>query len=248
VKDFFISYNSADQQWAEWIAWTLEEAGYEVKIQAWDFRPGSNFVLEMQTAAKEAERTIAVLSPDYLDTRYPQPEWAAAFAKDPTGEKGILVPIRVRTCNLEGLVPQIIYIDLLDLEERTAKETLLKGVQHSRAKPEKQPDFPQKKVQPIIKSPYFPGTLPPFWNVPFDRNPYFTGREEILVELREQMITNKAMALSQPHALCGLGGIGKTQIAVEYAYRFRNEYQAVLWVTADSKDLLFQNSLTWHLC
>ena len=84
-KDFFISYNSADKEWAEWIAWTLEQAGYSTIIQAWDFRPGSNFVLEMQQAANKAERLIAVLSPDYLAAPFPQSEWASAFATDPEG-------------------------------------------------------------------------------------------------------------------------------------------------------------------
>jgi hypothetical protein len=51
MKDFFISYNKADRSWAEWIAWQLEEAKYSVVVQAWDFRPGSNFVLEMQKTA-----------------------------------------------------------------------------------------------------------------------------------------------------------------------------------------------------
>ena len=92
MKDFFISYNKADRTWAEWIAWQLEEARYSVIVQAWDFRPGSNFVLDMNRATKEAERTIAVLSPDFLAAEFTQPEWAAAFAKDPTGEKGLLVP------------------------------------------------------------------------------------------------------------------------------------------------------------
>src|SRR6266849_912235 len=102
-KDFFISYTSADRSWAEWIAWHLEDAGYTTVIQAWDFRPGSNFVLEMQKGAQEAERTIAVLSQNYLTARFTQHEWAAAFAQDPTGENGTLVPVRVADCELKGL-------------------------------------------------------------------------------------------------------------------------------------------------
>ena len=78
-KDFFISYTSTDRKWAEWIAWQLEEAGYSIVLQAWDFRPGSNFVLEMDKATQEAERTIAVLSPEYLNGKYTQAEGAAAF-------------------------------------------------------------------------------------------------------------------------------------------------------------------------
>ena len=78
-KDAFVSYTGVDRRWAEWIAWVLEEAGHTVVLQAWDFRPGSNFVLAMQQAAEQAERTIAVLSPDFLASRFTAPEWAAAF-------------------------------------------------------------------------------------------------------------------------------------------------------------------------
>ncbi|NEZ54165.1 TIR domain-containing protein [Adonisia turfae] len=84
-KDFFISYNSADRQWAEWIAYVLEEHGYSVIIQAWDFRPGGNFILDMQKATADAKRTVMVLSDDYLQALYTQPEWAAAFQQDPMG-------------------------------------------------------------------------------------------------------------------------------------------------------------------
>jgi hypothetical protein len=85
-KDFFVSYNKADEKWATWTAWTLEQAGFNGVIQAWDFRPGANFVLEMQRAASEAKRTIAILSPNYISSSFTQPEWTAAFAKDPKGE------------------------------------------------------------------------------------------------------------------------------------------------------------------
>ena len=127
MKDFFISYNNADRIWAEWIAWQLEEAGYTTLIQAWDFIAGKNFVLEMQKAAVNANRTIAVLSPDYLTSRFPQSEWAVAFADDPTGEKGILLPVRVRECELKGLLGQISYIDLVGLDEDKAKNALLQA-------------------------------------------------------------------------------------------------------------------------
>jgi hypothetical protein len=47
AADFFVSYTSADRTWAEWIAWQLEQAGYRVIVQAWDFEPGDNFVIRM---------------------------------------------------------------------------------------------------------------------------------------------------------------------------------------------------------
>lgn len=145
--DFFVSYNRLDKQWAEWIAWQLENAGYTTIIQAWDFRPGGNFVTDMQRATANAERTIAVLSPDYLASIFTQPEWNAAFASDPTGERGILLPIRVRNCELTGLLPQIVYIDLVGLSAEEANEALLNGVKRSRAKPIVAPNFPGKMKQ-----------------------------------------------------------------------------------------------------
>ena len=140
-KHFFVSYNGRDKQWAEWIAWILEEAGYSVIIQAWDFRPGSNFVLEMQNATVQAEKTIAVLSDNYLNSLYTHPELAAAFAQDPTGQKRILIPIRVAKCEIKGLWQQIVYADVVNLSEAEAKEVVL-GALQERAKPTQAPGFP----------------------------------------------------------------------------------------------------------
>ena len=114
-KDFFISYNGKDREWAEWIAWQLDEAGYTTVIQAWDFRPGGNFVIDMQQATTDTNRTIMVLSQNYLDAMFTQPEWAAAFAKDPTGAQKTLVPVRIQECDLEGMLADILYIDLVGI-------------------------------------------------------------------------------------------------------------------------------------
>src|SRR5579859_981822 len=79
---------------------------------------------------------------------------------------------------------------------------------------------------------------PPVWNVPYRRNPFFTGREELLTHLHTVLRSNKTVALTQPQAISGLGGIGKTQIAIEYAYRYRNEYTAIFWVNASTREVL----------
>jgi len=156
MKDFFISYNREDRSWAEWIAWHLEEVGFTTILQAWDFRPGSNFVLEMHQAATEAERTIAVLSPEYLASIFTQPEWAAAFARDPDGKQNLLVPVRVQECDLQGLLSQTIYIDLIGMEEDDAKDALLGGVLRGRAKPTQKPGFPGSTHQLGRPGPDFP--------------------------------------------------------------------------------------------
>lgn len=142
--EFFISYTKADRQWAEWIAWQLEQEGYSVIIQSWDFRPGDNFILAMNAAAASADRTIVVLSPDYFTSRFTPSEWAVAFKKDPKGENGIVLPVQVRDCKqqLTGLLSPIAYIDLVGLDKQAAKKKLLDGIHRTRAKPSVEPDFP----------------------------------------------------------------------------------------------------------
>jgi tetratricopeptide (TPR) repeat protein/DNA-binding XRE family transcriptional regulator len=80
--------------------------------------------------------------------------------------------------------------------------------------------------------------LLPLWNVPYRRNPFFTGREEVLHYLHNQLTASSAVALNQTQAISGLGGIGKTQIAIEYAHRYRDDYDAVFWVTAATRETL----------
>jgi TIR domain len=99
-KDFIISYNKADRSWAEWIAWVLEAEKYTTIVQEWDFKPGGNFVVEMDNATKQCERTIAVMSQDYLDAEFTVPEWATQFAQDPKGLGRRLVPVRVAPCDI----------------------------------------------------------------------------------------------------------------------------------------------------
>ncbi|HMW64275.1 MAG TPA: TIR domain-containing protein, partial [Accumulibacter sp.] len=140
--DFFISYTQADEDWAAWIAWQLEDAGYRTLIQAWDFAAGGNFVGEMQRALQTAARTIAVLSDEYLAAPFPHAEWTAAFAQDPTAEAGRLLPVRVAACRPDGLLGPVVYIDLVGLDEATARTKLLTEVYRGRRKPATPPGFP----------------------------------------------------------------------------------------------------------
>jgi len=81
-------------------------------------------------------------------------------------------------------------------------------------------------------------SLQSVWHVPFARNPFFTGRDQELQYLYEQLHQRHTAAVGQTQSISGLGGIGKTQLAVEYAYRYRHEYHYVLWARADSTEAL----------
>jgi hypothetical protein len=144
--DFFVSYNKNDKQWAEWIAWTLENAGYTTLLQAWDFRAGGNFVIEMQRAVMTAERLIAVMTPDYLSARFTQSEWASIFVLDPEGLERRLIPVMVKPCRPTGLLAAIINIRLFSLTETDAHDALLNGVGLNRPKPLTHPPFPGEET------------------------------------------------------------------------------------------------------
>ena len=103
-RDFFISYTGVNEAWARWIAVELERAGYTTVVQAFDFRPGADFVHEMQRAAASAARTIAVLSPAYFGSRFGEAEWRARSPRIPSGERGMLIPVRVQPCEPPGLL------------------------------------------------------------------------------------------------------------------------------------------------
>jgi hypothetical protein len=163
-RDFFVSFNQADRAWATWIAWVLEEAGYSVFFQDWDFK--GNFVLEMDKAHSQSRRTIAVLSPDYLASRFTAPEWAARFAEDARSQHDLLIPVRVRACALEGLLAQIVYVDLVGCDEETAKKRLLGRVAGIRTKPDEPPLYPSSLAghsavphSTVPERPDFPGVM-----------------------------------------------------------------------------------------
>jgi TIR domain/Tetratricopeptide repeat/NB-ARC domain len=234
AADFFVSYTSADRAWAEWIAWQLEAEGYQVVVQAWDFTPGHDWVHEMQQATAIAKRVVVVLSPAYLGSAHGEAEWRGFYADDPSGERGLLLVVRIEQVKPPGLLKTRVYVDLVDQDAADARRMLLAAARGARGKPAEEPEFPGRAAKPVgsgAEAPRFPGELPPIWNVPFHPNPFFTGRDLLLAELHASHsapeVTGRRVALT------GLGGVGKSQLTVEYAYRRRADFDLVWWVRAE---------------
>lgn len=144
--EIFVSYSPADERWATWIAWQLEAAGYRTMLQAWDFVPGTNFIDFMDRGVSEADLVVAVLSRNYLRSRYGRMEWQAALRADPDNPSNKLVTVRLEDCPLEGLLSTITWVDLVGVvDPSAASRLLLTRIRQSlsgRAKPPEQPAFP----------------------------------------------------------------------------------------------------------
>jgi len=165
--DFFVSYTAADQEWAEWIAWQLEEADYQVLIQVWDFVPGAHWMSRMIDGVRASRRVLAVLSDDYLHSVYGRKEWQAAFQADPDGVTRKVIPIRIKDCARPNLLDTVVSFDLFGIGAEHARTRLLNSIRaalEGRAKPPTAPVFPGTLVPPspatqhgTEPAPVFPG-------------------------------------------------------------------------------------------
>jgi TIR domain len=160
AADFFVSYTSADRAWAEWTAWQLEADGYHVVFQGWDFVPGYDWAHGMQRATSTAERLVVVLSAAYLQSVHGEAERRTFYAKDPSGEHGLLLPVRVGDVEPPGLLKTRIYVDLVGRDANSARATLLAAARRVRGKPTSEPEFPGMPGPSInhgTEAPQFPG-------------------------------------------------------------------------------------------
>ncbi|WP_179851410.1 toll/interleukin-1 receptor domain-containing protein [Streptomyces sp. TLI_55] len=224
---WFISHAGADRAWAEWIAWQLLDAGLEVELDCWDSGAGDSFIAKMN-AALERGRMLALYSPAYFDPeRFTTMEWEAMLAMR---EK--ITPVRIAKATPPPVLRPLIAPDLLGLDDHAAREALLRAV-NGPSRPNGAAPRPTGMLSRIGGTgPRLPGSLPRVRNLPA-RNAAFTGRDSLLIHLREALASGQRVAVQ---ALNGRGGVGKTQLALEYAYRFAGEY--AWWIAAEDAALI----------
>jgi tetratricopeptide (TPR) repeat protein len=139
----------------------------------------------------------------------------------------------VEDCQPAGLLADRVWIDLVGLDEATARARLQEEIARALRGPGRPTTAPRFPRMPAVAAarPRFPSALPGVWNVPFRRNPDFTGRDELLASLAGALAGGGTAAVTQ--VLQGGGGVGKTTLAVEYAYRYRGQFDTVWWVRAE---------------
>jgi hypothetical protein len=195
----------------------------------------------MDQAVQTTRHTILVLSPAYLRSEMAEAEWRPAFKADPSGEARRLLPVRVEDCEPAGLLADRVWIDLVGADEAAARARLreeVAGALRGPGRPSTAPRFPRAPA-PAVDRPRFPTALPSVWNLPFQRNPTFTGRHDELAALAAVLAPGGTVAVTQ--VLQGAGGVGKTTLAAEYAYWHRSNFDTVWWVRAEQPATLISD-------
>jgi hypothetical protein len=219
--DVLVSRAGPDKQIAQWIAKELESDGYAVILQDWDFEPGDNFILNMHEALRRGASVIDCVSADYLKSRYCALEWSPAV------RAGKLIPVKVAPCEPDGVLAAYVYVDLFRLSDSARRGTIRSLVERG---PPQRPD----KITSIS-----------IWQLPIHNLEYwdvdkFTGRNLEIEQLAAGLWSGSPTAITNAaiYGLGGIGGIGKSALAREYARRFRDHYDYIWWIPSESEETL----------
>jgi tetratricopeptide (TPR) repeat protein len=227
-RHFFISFTGADRPWARWFARTLAEEGYTYWFQDQDF--AGSIPRSIAEAHERSERTILLLSDAYACSGFCRSEWEARYMDDPGSAKDLLIPFRVGPCVVtDPLLARIAFQDLFDKDEAAARELVRHRLRQA---------LERGYRVPLGREP-FPGGRPeapypiPVHNLPLP-SVSFVGRQDELEELARRLAEGGRTAITQPRrAITGLGGIGKTQLALRYAYTHLADYDLIRWLRAE---------------
>jgi tetratricopeptide (TPR) repeat protein len=217
--DFFVSRRGSAATVAQEVADVLESGGYTSFSQDYDIGHGANFVAEIHKALKGCQHFIALLTHDYDESTYTQAEWTNFYkaAVESNGARRFIV-IRIEACDPPGLLAGIVFADLVGVHDPRERQKRILAAAAGRSIAE-------------------PTGTRLFENVP-PRDLNFTGRDERLADLHTLLMdVDKPAAITQA-AIHGLGGIGKTTLAIEYAHRYAGAYRGVWWANAEQRSVL----------
>jgi hypothetical protein len=217
MVDFFVSRRGTHGEIAQEVAVVLREAGYSVRVQDSDIAVADNFVATMHDMLTQCRHFIAILTKDYLEAPFTKLEWTSflAQAAESNGARR-LIPLRVEDIKPTGLFAATVHADLVGVTDPTLRRNIIlrAATGGSRATTHK----------------IFRGVPP--------SNPHFVGRAALLDYLHGQFLNGTSPDPITPLALQGLGGIGKSSLAAEYARRYVGDYAGVWWASAENRTVL----------
>ncbi|MFE5031867.1 FxSxx-COOH system tetratricopeptide repeat protein [Streptomyces sp. NPDC056683] len=228
----YISYAPLGRVWAEWTAEALESVGYQVSLHS-TVAQGGSVLPEVAGTLNGQGRVLALLSPEYATQSRAATIRLQLAGHETLGGPG-LVAVRIQDLDPAAAGPYLdsTAADLSRCGPAEAVDQLLAvlGPPAGRRLPD------GSAAASAAALPGFPGSIPAAQRLP-SRNLSFTGRGPLLERLRDHF-TAGPTATVPSQALYGLGGMGKTQTALEYAHRHKSSYDVVWWMNAAQPGLI----------
>ncbi len=219
--DFFLSRRGSVAAVAQEVADVLTAAGYKVIVQDYDIPLGASFIEAMHEAVKNARGLVILFTGDYEASPYTRKEFTSFEAERLRDERERhIVVLRCEDAPLRGLLADTVYQDLVGVAEPHERRRRILAAAERRSSAER----PQRR-----RGRTFVGVPP--------RIAGFTGRADELDRLDAILTQKRPAAVTQVGraAVQGMGGVGKTALAVEYSNRFRNLYDGVWWCSAETR-------------
>ncbi|WP_045745396.1 FxSxx-COOH system tetratricopeptide repeat protein [Actinoplanes rectilineatus] len=217
-----VSYASIDRTWAEWIAVAIADAGAEATIHDVSQHSRSRHLDEAAHLLSRNNRVMTVLSPSYVVSDNARDLWKLT-AERATGAPGSLTPVRMDSMRYPPPFTDQPAVELYGLDAEQARTAVLEGLDLRTPMTPARVSVARHRVR-------YPADAPQVSNLA-PRNNTFVGRDVLLERVRDRLATAPDRVV--PQSLIGLGGVGKTQIALEFAHRFAADYDTIWWVSAD---------------
>lgn len=217
-RDFFISFNSADEAYAAALDAALRTEGFTTFYHPRDLPPGGNIPMWMDDALMNSAQTLALYSPDYTKEKavYSRAERYATWWQDPGGDQRKLIPILLRETTF---TPLMAMISRIDVTGSTPQEAAARVIERLKVPNETEHRDHWRGGLP----------LPKVFRAAYRSNPNFSGRFEALESLQRSLRTGTNAAIA------GMGGLGKTTLAAEYCHRFGGQYAGVWTIRAEER-------------
>lgn len=235
--EIFCSYAHKDEALQEALKKHLSSLEHQGRAFLWHDRllvAGTDWASEIDEHLNSAALILLLISADFLASSYCYGvEMKRALERHEAGE-ALVIPILLRA--VEWQDERIARLHALPANARAVTS----WTNQDEAFADIAADIRRalNHFSPAIVS----GDQNRVWSVPHPRNPLFIGREEELQAIENALKSGQNAAIVQ--AINGLGGVGKTQLTLEYAYRHRAEYRYVFWVLADTRETLSGAYLT----
>ena len=218
--DFFLSRRGSVAAVAREVTNVLLEKGYTIRVEDYDFELGASFIENMHEAIVKSRDLIILLTDDYLHSPHTRKEFTSFEAQRlRSAEERHVVILRCEDVPVEGLLADVVYQDLVGVAEPDERKRRIIAAAERQTQAAPPPPRPFIGVPPRIAS--------------------FTGRADELDRLDAILMNDKPAAVTQAAvgraAVQGMGGVGKSSLAIEYAHRFRGLYAGVCWCPAETR-------------